>query len=144
MNQITQEMLLDAAYLMQGFRNKLNGAQRLAAHECELDTVAALVEWSPRLNSIFSALSAAQVFPQGVFSYEVTETLGEAIGSMVKKQGLWPEDREIWPAAQASLKSCYGYDTLDPIDKMAFDSVMAKACGIQSAGAPIQHELGAA
>lgn len=140
MSHITAEMLLDAAYLMQGYRAKHgHKVQTTDPDSSELDTVAKLVEWSPRLNAIYTSLAAQNVYPGGVFSYEVTEEVGTRIGDMVKATGIWPEDQKIWESVLTQLKACYYFESLDPEEKQAFNSVFEKASGLKPVGLPYKR-----
>lgn len=145
MNTNTQEThsdaeLVDAAYLMQGYRSK-HGSKlcvSLTAHpnSSEVDIVTALVAWSPRLNAISNALAEANIYPGGVFCYEVTEELGVSIGDMVHATRQWPDDTAIWGAVWTHMKACYIFDTLDPDEKQAFTAILIEASGINPLGLP--------
>lgn len=131
MKEITQETLLDAAYLMQGFRSKHGMDLKTSnPNASELDTVAALVEWATKIGDIYNNLAKLNIFPIGVFAYEITEPLGTAIGDMVKATGRWPEDKEIWTAAVPLFWSCYRHDDMLTEVEAAFDSVVKRFSGI--------------
>lgn len=134
MSEITQEMLLDAAYLMQGYRAKHGKDLQISnPNSSELDTVAALVEWAPKINAVYAELAENGIYPTGVFSYEITEPLGEAIGDKVKASGVWPDNHEVWAAAMPLFKSCYGYTELTG-ERSIFDEVFARHSGTRHHG----------
>lgn len=131
MSNITQAMLVDAAYLMQGYRGKHGkNLQIFNPNSSEMDTVAALVEWAPKINAVYAELAGNSIYPAGVFSYEITEPLGEAIGDKVNATGHWPGNEEIWEAARPLFLSCYGYTELDPDDRGTFLHVFAAHSGL--------------
>lgn len=141
MNEITQEMLVDAAYLMQGYRSKHGKDLQISnPNSSELDTVAALVEWVPKINAVYAELAENGIYPTGVFSYETTEPLGEAIGDKVKASGVWPDNHEVWAAALPLFKDCYGYTELLRDEKAIFDEVLAKHSGTRPRGLPYKRQ----
>lgn len=126
-----QEMMLDAAYLMQGYHSKHAGcAQVTNPPSAELETVAHLVDWAPRINDIYSQLAECDIYPAGVVAYEITEELGAAIGDMVKATGAWPAEKDIWSAALPLVRSCYRDEEMAPEIKSAFYSVLQRVSGV--------------
>ena len=131
-NLSAQEMMLEAAYLMQGYRSKHAGSVQVTSHpSSELETVAHLVEWAPRLHDIYNQLTECDIYPAGVFAYEITEPLGAAIGDMVKATGVWPEVKEIWTAALPLFRSCYRHEDMLTDVQFKFDFTLERATGIK-------------
>lgn len=129
----TQETIVDAAYLMQGYRSKHGtGLQISDPSSSELDTVTGLVAWAPKLNDIYSQLARLDIYPTGVFAYEVAEELGAAIGDMVKATGVWPEDQEIWAVALPLFRACYCHEDMLTDVQLKFDFTLQRASGIKT------------
>lgn len=131
--EYTQETMLDAAYLMQGYRSKHGSSLQTIGESSELDTVAELVGWAPKLNDIYSQLARLDIYPTGVFAYEIAEELGAAIGDMVKAAGVWPEDKEIWTAALPLFISCYRHEDMLTDVQCKFDFTLERATGLKPA-----------
>jgi hypothetical protein len=58
---------------------------------------------------------------------------------MVKATGIWPEDQKIWESVLTQLKACYYFESLDPEEKQAFNSVFEKASGLKPVGLPYKR-----